>query len=126
MLSMYFYLKQNNYHKTAESLYSELKLDKVFDFPDLKQNDEALSISEEFKRTFFSSLISRQDDENSDKTDDNYQISFLNQNWNLFWNFFINKIDNGSFSSPMDEELGNSTMKLTYNYDCINKKQNES
>jgi hypothetical protein len=107
LLSVYFYLKHNNYHQTAEILFNETNLGKIFQFPqDIGEpNNEMEKLKKKFINYFYYNTFFRQCD-----TSD-----FLSDFWNQFWEIFVNKIKQSSNNvSEMDLFLKNSTQsKLT-------------
>lgn len=137
MLSIYFFLKSNNYDKTAETLYKELNFDKIFSFPD--SNNSKISISnnmeEAFNMHFFQNILlnyvkneheeANKQGENNNNMNTNCTNSFLSDYWKQFWNLFCRKIENSnSFISPLDEFLKNSDVVLTYNIDTLHLNNN--
>ena len=107
ILTIYFYLKQKKYDDTADILFNEAKLDKVFIFPqemNEPQNDiERLKMN--FLNFFYFNTYINQTSENS---------NFLVDYWNQFWDNFVNKIKQSNKPvSLMDKYLSNKNIQLT-------------
>ncbi len=106
LLSIYFYLKHNNYHTTAEILFNETNLDKIFQFP--QEIEEAKTEEEKLKKKFTNYFYYNTFFQQSDTCD------FLSDFWNQFWEIFVTKIkQSNQTSSIMDQYLMNTTMQLT-------------
>jgi hypothetical protein len=111
LLSVYFYLKHNNFNQTADILFSETNLDKVFQFP---QNiGEPKNDTEKLKKKFINYFYYNTFFQQSETCD------FLSDFWNQFWDIFVNKIkqSNQSFST-MEKylESKNTTLTCKYNF----------
>ena len=107
ILTIYFYLKQKKFDETADILFNEAKLDKVFIFPqelnEPKTEFEKLKLS--FLNFFYFNTYINQANENS---------NFLSDNWNQFWENFVNKIKQSNKPvSLMDKYLSNKNIQLT-------------
>lgn len=87
LLSLYFYLKKNNFNETSEKLFQECKLDSIFKFPqNLKSpKSDKEKLTNEFIEFFYS---------NSFKKDSNFDI--LSNFWDKFWVIFANKMKMGN------------------------------
>jgi hypothetical protein len=109
LLSIYFYLKHNNYHTTAEILFNETNLGKVFQFPQEigEPQNEKDKLNKKFINYFYYNTFFQQ----SDTSD------FLSDFWNQFWEIFVTKIKQSNQSnSVMDKYLSNSKLTLTCMY----------
>jgi len=106
ILTIYFYLKQKKYDDTADILFSEAKLDKVFIFPQ-EMNEpktEMEYIKMNFLNFFYFNTYINQTNENS---------NFLSDYWNQFWENFVNKIKQSNKPvSLIDNYLGNKNTQL--------------
>jgi hypothetical protein len=109
ILTIYFYLKQKKYDDTADILFNEAKLDKVFIFPQ-EMNEpktELENLKMNFLNFFYFNTYINQTYESS---------NFLSDYWNQFWENFVNKIKQSNKSvSLMDKYLGNKSIQLTCN-----------
>ena len=87
LLSLYFYLKKNNFNETSEKLFQECKLDSIFKFPqNLKSpKSDKEKLTNQFIEFFYS---------NSFKNDSNFDI--LSNFWDKFWVIFANKMKMGN------------------------------
>ena len=87
LLSLYFYLKKNNFNETSEKLFQECKLDSIFKFPQSIKNPktEKEKLTKEFIEFFYS---------NSFNNDSNFDL--LGDFWNQFWRIFANKMNMGN------------------------------
>ena len=87
LLSLYFYLKKNNFNETSEKLFQECKLDSIFKFPQNLKNPktEKEKLTNQFIEFFYS---------NSFKNDSNFDL--LGDFWNQFWKIFANKMNMGN------------------------------
>ena len=108
LLSLYFYLKKNNFTETSEKIFQECKLDSIFKFPqNLKTpNSEKEKLTNQFIEFFYS---------NSFKNDSNFDL--LGDFWNKFWSIFANKMNMGNninIETLFEKEKKNIS-KLTYN-----------
>ena len=108
LLSIYFYLKHNNYNTTAENLFNESDLKNIFKFPqEVKEgtNPSDRLIKKFIQHFYYNSYF------NSDQPDDT-TADF----WNQFWEIFAKKMKNGyQFNSPIDNyiEKEKDTLILT-------------
>jgi hypothetical protein len=107
ILTIYFYLKQKKFDETADILFNEAKLDKVFIFPqelnEPKTEFEKLKLN--FLNFFYFNTYINQANENS---------NFLSDYWNQFWENFVNKIKQSNKPvSLMDKYLSNKNIQLT-------------
>ena len=106
MLSIYFYLKHNNYHTTAEILFNETNLGKVFQFPQEvgEPQNEAENLKKKFINYFYYNTFFQQSD----------TCDFLSDFWNQFWEIFVTKIKQSNQSnSVMDRYLSANKLTLT-------------
>ena len=108
LLSLYFYLKKNNFTETSEKLFQECKLDSIFKFPQNLKNPktEKEKLTNQFIEYFYS---------NSFKNDSNFDL--LGDFWNQFWIIFANKMNMGNnlnIETLFEKEKKNIS-KLTYN-----------
>lgn len=106
LLTIYFYLKQNNYNTTAEFLFKETNLGKTFSFPQYLEEpkNEMDKLKTSFINYYYYNTFYKQGD-----TSD-----FLADNWNQFWDIFIEKIkQNNQNYSVMDQYLANHKINLT-------------
>ena len=87
LLSLYFYLKKNNFNETSEKLFQECKLDSIFKFPKnlKKPKTEKEKLTKEFIEFFYS---------NSFNNNSNFDL--LSDFWNQFWRIFANKMNMGN------------------------------
>ena len=87
LLSLYHYLKKNNFTETSEKLFQECKLDSIFKFPDNlpEPQNEKEKITNDFIRFFYN---------NSFNNDSNFDL--LSDFWNQFWGIFTNKMCMGN------------------------------
>ena len=108
LLSIYFYLKHNNYNTTAENLFNESNLKNIFKFPqEVKEgtNPSDRLIKKFIQHFYYNSYF------NSEQPDDT-TADF----WNQFWEIFAKKMKNGNqFISPIDNyiEKEKDTLILT-------------
>lgn len=106
LLSIYFYLKHNNYHSTAEILFNETNLGKMFQFP--QEVGEPQNELEKLKKKFINYFYYNTYFQQSDTCD------FLSDFWNQFWEIFVTKIKQSNQSnSVMDKYLSNCKLTLT-------------
>lgn len=106
LLSIYFYLKHNNYHTTAENLYNETSLGKIFQFPQElpEPENETEKLNKKFINYFYFNTFFRQAD----------TCDFLSDFWNQFWEIFITKIKQSNQSNSLiDKYLAESKLTLT-------------
>jgi hypothetical protein len=106
LLSVYFYLKHNNYHTTAEILFKEANLSKIFCFPqDLGEPKNEL---EKLKKTFVNYFYFNTFFQQSDTSD------FLADHWNQFWEIFVEKIrQSNQTASTIDQFVKDNKLQLT-------------
>lgn len=103
MLNLYLYLNSSNYKKTAETLYKELKLDRIFNFP---ENKESKDITEKFGLFFMSKLLN---------ADSETEITTFEKFWNVSWEYFCKKIDSSyTNQNSINNIIANSSLKLQY------------
>ncbi len=98
VLSIYFYLKHNNYNLTAEKLFNEANLKGIFTFP--QEVNEGTSLYEKlikkFIQYFYYNLYF-----NSEPPDDT-----ISDFWNNFWEIFAKKMKNGNkYNSLIDSYI---------------------
>ncbi len=113
LLSIYFYLKHNNYHTTAEILFKETNLGKIFMFPQEigEPNNEIEKIKKKFINYFYYNTFFQQSD----------TCDFLSDFWNQFWEIFVTKIKQSNQTySIMDKFLSDAKLQLTCNYLLFN------
>ena len=112
LLSLYFYLKKNNFNETSEKLFQECKLDSIFKFPqNLKSpKTEKEKLTNEFIEFFYS---------NSFKNDSNFDL--LGDFWNQFWKIFANKMNMGNNLNieTLFEKEEKNISKLSYSQNNI-------
>ena len=112
LLSLYFYLKKNNFNETSEKLFQECKLDSIFKFPqNLKSpKTEKEKLTNEFIEFFYS---------NSFKNDSNFDL--LGDFWNQFWKIFANKMNMGNNLNieTLCEKEEKNISKLSYSQNNI-------
>ena len=115
LLSIYFYLKHNNYNTTAENLFNESDLKNIFKFPqEVKEgtNPSDRLIKKFIQHFYYNSYFSM---EQPDDTTAEF--------WNQFWEIFAKKMKNGNqFISPIDNyiEKEKDTLILTCKYYFFN------
>ena len=115
LLSIYFYLKHNNYNTTAENLFNESDLKNIFKFPqEVKEgtNPSDRLIKKFIQHFYYNSYFS------SEQPDDT-TADF----WNQFWEIFAKKMKNGhQYNSPIDNyiEKEKDTLILTCKYYFFN------
>ena len=87
LLSLYFYLKKNNFNETSDKLFKECQLDSIFKFPNNLQNPktEKERLTNQFIEYFYS---------NSFNNNSNFDL--LGDFWNQFWRIFANKMNMGN------------------------------
>ena len=107
LLSLYFYLKKNNFNETSEKLFQECKLDSIFKFPQNLKNPktEKEKITNEFIEFFYS---------NSFNNDSNFDL--LGDFWNQFWRIFANKMNMGNNLNieTLFEKEEKNILKISY------------
>ena len=85
LLSIYFYLKHNNYNSTADILFSEGNLENIFKFPqDIKEiSNEKEKLIKNFIQYFYYNSYFK------------FQNSFdiFGDFWEQFWVIFSNKLN---------------------------------
>ncbi len=109
LLSIYFYLKHNNYHTTAEALFNEVNLGKVFQFPQEvpEPQNEVDKLKKKFINYFYYNTFFQQSD----------TCDFLSDFWNQFWEIFVTKIkQSNQTNSVMDKYLPEHKVTLTCKY----------
>jgi hypothetical protein len=115
LLSIYFYLKHNNYHTTAEMLFNEVNLGKVFQFP--QEVPEPQTDIEKIKKKFINYFYYNTFFQQSDTSD------FLSDFWNQFWEIFVTKIkQSNQTNSVLEKYLAEHKMTLTCKKIKLNKK----
>lgn len=117
MMSLYLYLNSNNYKKTAETLYNELKFDRIFQFP---ENKESTEITEMFRIFFMSRLLN---------PDSDSEITTFEKFWNVSWEYFCKKIDSSyTNQNSINNILEKANVKIqydTYNIQNVNNVNND-
>lgn len=105
LLSIYFYLKHNNYNLTAENLFNEGNLGSVFKFPQEVQegtNENEILQKKFIQHFYYNSFFKSQD-----------SFDLVSDFWNQFWEIFAIKIkQNNQTISPMDKYLLQEKGKL--------------
>ena len=108
LLSLYYYLKKNNFNETSEKIFKEGKLDSIFKFPeDLKEpKTDKEKLINQFIEFFYN---------NSFKNDLNFDL--LGDFWNQFWKIFANKMSVGNNLNieTLFEKEEKNIVKLSYN-----------
>ena len=104
LLSLYFYLKKNNYNQTADKLFKEGKLDSIFKFPkDLKNpTNEKEKMQNEFIEFFYRNSFN------------NKNFDFLSDFWGQFWSIFANKMMNNYKVETLFDKEQKNILKQTY------------
>ncbi len=104
LLSLYYYLKKNNYNQTAQKLFQEGKLDSIFKFPqDLKPpQNEKEKMQNEFIEFFFRNSFNNQN------------FDFLGDFWAQFWSIFANKMMNNNKVETIFDKEQKNILKQTY------------
>ena len=105
LLSLYYYLKKNNYNQTAQKLFQEGKLDSIFKFPqDLRQpSNEKEKMQNKFIEYFYMNSFN------------NPNCDFLGDFWAQFWRIFGNKMKNNNNKiETLFEKEKNNIIKQTY------------
>ena len=98
VLSIYFYLKHNNYNLTAEKLFNEANLKGIFTFP-LEVN-EGTSLYEKLIKKFIQYFYYNTYF-NSEPPDDT-----ISDFWNNFWEIFAKIMKNGNkYNSLIDNYI---------------------
>jgi len=120
LLSLYYYLKKNNYNQTAHKLFQEGKLDSIFKFPqDLKPpSNEKEKMQNEFIEFFFRNSFN------------NENFDFLGDFWGQFWAIFANKMMNNNKVETIFDKEQKNILKQTYTQNnifqnFINESQNK-
>ena len=120
VLSLYYYLKKNNFSETAEQLFKECELDEIFKFPE--NMPEAKTEKEKLTQDFISFFYQN--------SFENSNFDLLSEFWNKFWIIFANKMNVGN-NQKIEEGLYNKNEKnllaLTYfqkNFTNLNKIKN--
>ena len=108
LLSLYFYLKKNNFNETSEKIFQECKLDSMFKFPQNLQSPktEKEKLTNQFIEFFYS---------NSFQNDSNFDL--LGDFWNQFWKIFVNKMNMGNNLNieTLFEKEEKNISKISYN-----------
>ena len=87
LLSLYFYLKKNNFNETSEKIFQECKLDSIFKSPHnlpKPNNDKEKLINQFIEYFYFNSF------------NNNSNFDLLGDFWNQFWRIFANKMNMGN------------------------------
>ena len=120
LLSLYYYLKKNNYNQTAQKLFQEGKLDSIFKFPqDLKNPlNEKEKMQNEFINFFYKNSFN------------NPNFDFLGDFWSQFWAIFANKMMNNNKVETLFDKEQKNILKQTYvqnniTQNFINENQNK-
>ena len=108
LLSIYFYLKNNNYNLTADSLFKEVNLNNIFFFAqDIQEGTtEEEKIKKKFINYFYANTFFHQ----------NQDSDFIADFWEEFWEIFAEKIKHSNTAvSPMETYLKKEkdNLKLT-------------
>lgn len=119
LLTCYFYLKQNNYHVTAETLFKESSLSQIFEIPNeqnpLMDPDEVKN--DYIKFFYYNTFIKKSSNELGSLANE-----FLGTFWSSFWEIFVNKIkQNNHGKTKMDCLLETASLKLTYDSETLHK-----
>ena len=109
LLSLYFYLKKNNYEETSEKIFKECKLDSIFKFPqEIKEpKNEKEKLTKQFIEFFYSNSFGNKNNTNFD---------LFGDFWNQFWNIFTNKMhmnQNLNIETLLEKEKKN-IMNMSY------------
>ena len=108
LLSLYYYLKKNNFNETSEKIFQEGKLDSIFKFPENLKNPKTdkEKLTNQFIEFFYT---------NSFKNDSNFDL--LGDFWNQFWKIFANKMSMGNNVNieTLFEKEEKNISKLSYN-----------
>ena len=105
LLSLYYYLKKNNYNQTAQKLFQEAKLDSIFKFPqDIRQSsNEIEKMQNKFIEFFYSNSFNNQN------------FDLLGDFWSQFWYIFGNKMKNNNNKiETLFEKEKKNIIKQTY------------
>jgi hypothetical protein len=103
LLTIYFYLKHNNYHSTAEILFTESNLGRIFTFPQdvFEGTTDIDQMKKKFIHYFYYNTYFQQSGEKKGNS-----VDFLSEFWNQFWDIFVDKIRQSNNTQPaMDEYL---------------------
>lgn len=114
VLSIYFYLKHNNYNQTADQLFNESNLAEIFNFPNNSIDNDRTNEEEKLKKKLINSFYY------NSYFKANGSFDLLSYFWADFWNIFASKIKGPRpLVSPIDKYLlqEQGKMKLTYNVD---------
>ena len=111
LLSLYFYLKKNNYNQTAQKLFQEGKLDSIFKFPqELKSPiNEKEKMQNEFINFFYRNSFN------------NPNLDFLGDFWAQFWAIFANKMMNNNKVEALFDKEQKNIIKQTYTQNNISQ-----
>ena len=115
LLSLYFYLKKNNYEETSDKIFKECKLDSIFKFPqEIKEpKNEKEKLTKQFIEFFYSNSFGNKNNTNFD---------LFGDFWNQFWNIFTNKMhmnQNLNIETLLEKEKKN-IVNMTYSQKNIN------
>jgi hypothetical protein len=116
ILTIYFYLKNNNYNTTAELLFNESNLGNIFQLPEgvTESGKEVEDLKIKFINYFYNNTYFQQQLMNPQSPD------FLSDFWNQFWDIFVEKIRQSNQSNPiLDMYLSSNNLKLTCKYVLI-------
>ena len=104
LLSLYYYLKRNNYNQTAQKLFQESKLDTIFKFPEeLKPpTNEKEKMQNNFIEYFYNNSFN------------NANFDFLGDFWSQFWIIFANKMMKKNKIETLFNKEQNNILKQTY------------
>ena len=99
LLSIYFYLKHNNYNISADFLFNEANLNNLFFFP--QDISDSSTEEEKLKKSFINYFYANSFFHiNRDKFD------IIAEFWGQFWDVFAEKIKHSNTAiSPMQEYL---------------------
>lgn len=111
LLSLYHYLKKNNFGLTAQKLFQEGKLDSIFKFPqDLKQSsNEKEKMQNDFIEFFYKNSF------------ENENFDFLGDFWGEFWSIFANKMMNNTKVETLFDLEQKNILNKTYSQKNISK-----
>lgn len=109
LLSIYFYLKHNDYNVSADYLFNEANLNNIFYFPqDVSEgSNEEEKLKKKFINYFYANSFFHL---NQDKFD------IIAEFWSQFWEIFAEKIKYSNTAvSPMQDYISKegNNMKLT-------------
>ena len=106
LLSIYFYLKHNNYNISADFLFNEANLNNLFFFP--QDISDSSTEEEKLKKSFINYFYANSFFHiNRDKFD------IIAEFWGQFWDVFAEKIKHSNTAiSPMQEYLSSEGDKM--------------